>query len=325
MGKNKFRPVLDDTNKSYFSNGILDSLYRGRLHELAMARFKWDNLPDDIDERYLEMTLNEFGMVAFFADEVTERLCIQPCNLLGGWDIYGNPLRVETWNNWNNYRRSLSKLSEGGHEPDKFVVMYNNTIKSPTFPWLDYYAEQLYDIDQTRRVNILAQKTPILMRGTQKQQLTLKNLWLKYTGNAPLVMVDESVDKDSFTVFKTDAPFLGEDLTQMRRHIMGEIMIYLGYETQEATQKQERVLAGEVRAAASESMSYRYSPLLMRRQAAEQVNKMFGTNIDVNFRQPTSSLIDLDDPAQQYQLELTKSIQGYQETTPLTKEGDKNE
>ena len=325
MGKNKFRPVLDDTNKSYFSNGILDSLYRGRLHELAMARFKWDNLPDDIDERYLEMTLNEFGMVAFFADEVTERLCIQPCNLLGGWDIYGNPLRVETWNNWNNYRRSLSKLSEGGHEPDKFVVMYNNTIKSPTFPWLDYYAKQLYDIDQTRRVNILAQKTPILMRGTQKQQLTLKNLWLKYTGNAPLVMVDESVDKDSFTVFKTDAPFLGEDLTQMRRHIMGEIMIYLGYETQEATQKQERVLAGEVRAAASESMSYRYSPLLMRRQAAEQVNKMFGTNIDVNFRQPTSSLIDLDDPAQQYQLELTKSIQGYQETTPLSKEGENNE
>lgn len=325
MGKNKFRPVLDDTNKSYFSNGILDSLYRGRLHELAMARFKWDNLPDGIDERYLEMTLNEFGMVAFFVDDVADRLCIQPCNLLGGWDIYGNPLRVETWNNWNNYRRSLSKLSEGGHEPDKFVVMYNNTIKSPTFPWLDYYAEQLYDIDQTRRVNILAQKTPVLMRGTQKQQLTLKNLWLKYTGNAPLVMVDESVDKDSFTVFKTDAPFLGEDLTQMRRHIMGEIMIYLGYETQEATQKQERVLAGEVRAAASESMSYRYSPLLMRRQAAEQVNKMFGTNIDVNFRQPTSSLIDLDDPAQQYQLELTKSIQGYQETTPLSKEGEKNE
>ena len=316
-------PVKNEATKALYSNSVLDSLYRGRLHELAMARFKWENLPEEIDERFLEMSLNEFGMCAFFRDEEVDKFCVQPCLISGPWDIYGNPLRVETWNNWNSYKRVLDKVSANGERGDNFVVMYNNMIKSPTFPWLDYYAEQLYDIDQSRRINTLAQKTPVLFRGTQKQQLTLKNVWLKYTGNEPLIMIDDSVDKDSFTVFKTDAPFLGEELTQMRRHIMGEIMIYLGYETQEATQKQERVLAGEVRAAQSESMSYRYSPLVMRRQAADKLNNMFGLNLEVNFRQPSSSLFEMDDPLDQFIFDKAKPVDVSVE--PEKREDDKDE
>ena len=50
MGKNKpFVPLKNESNSALFSNSILDSLYRGRLHELAMARFKWENLPQEID------------------------------------------------------------------------------------------------------------------------------------------------------------------------------------------------------------------------------------------------------------------------------------
>ena len=315
MGKNKpFVPLKNESNSALFSNSILDSLYRGRLHELAMARFKWENLPQEIDERFLEMTLNEYAMGAFFFDDVAQRYVFLPAMINGDYNIYNDPIQYRVWA-INGYQRELTM--------ENSVIVYNNMIKSPTFPWLDYYAEQLYDIDQSRRVNILAQKTPVLFRGTQKQQLTLKNIWLKYTGNEPLIMIDDSVDKDSFTVFKTDAPFLGEELTQMRRHMMGEIMIYLGYETQEATQKQERVLAGEVRAAQSESMSYRFSPLVMRRQAAEQINKMFGLNIEVNFRQPSSSLFEMDDPLNQFIFDKVKPANV--DAIPEIKEDDTDE
>lgn len=318
MGKNKpFIPLKNESNSALFSNSILDSLYRGRLHELAMARFKWENLPPEIDERFLEMTLNEYAMGAFFFDEVAQRYVFLPAMINGDYNIYNDPIQYRVWA-INGYQQELTM--------ENSIIVYNNMIKSPTFPWLDYYAEQLYDIDQARRVNILAQKTPVLFKGTDKQRLTLKNIWLKYAGNEPFMMVDESVDKDSFTVLKTDAPWLGEELTQMRRHIMGEIMIYLGYETQEATQKSERVLAGEVRAAQSESMSYRYSPLLMRRQAAEKINNMFGLNIEVNFRQPTSTLVDMDDPFTQYQMETLKSTQSFTtEPFNVEKEGEGNE
>ena len=37
----------------------------------------------------------------------------------------------------------------------------------------------------------------------------------------------------------------------------------------------------------------------MRRMAAEKINSMFNLNIEVNFRQSTQSIIDLDDPLKQ--------------------------
>ena len=163
MGKNKpFVPLKNESNSALFSNSILDSLYRGRLHELAMARFKWENLPEEIDQRFLEMTLNEYAMGAFFFDDVAQRYVFLPAMINGDYNIYNDPIQYRVWA-INGYQRELTM--------ENSVIVYNNMIKSPTFPWLDYYAEQLYEIDQARRVNILAQKTPVLFKGTDKQRL----------------------------------------------------------------------------------------------------------------------------------------------------------
>ena len=65
---------------------------------------------------------------------------------------------------------------------------------------------------------------------------------------------------------------------------------------------------------------------MMRREAAEKINAMFGLNIEVNFRQPTSTLVDMDDPFTQYQMETLKSTQSFT-TEPFEpkKEGEGNE
>ena len=300
MSKKKpFSMIRNEDTNALCGNTILDIMYKGRLRELAMARFNWLNLPPEIDERFLEMSLNEYGMIGFFRDEIANRYVALPAMINGDFDIYMNPIKFRVWA-VNGYQRELDK-SDG-------VICYNNMLKSPTFPWLDYYAEQLYEIDQVRRVNIKAQKTPICFRGDDKQRLTLKNIWLKYDGNEPFFIVDENVPTSNFTVLKTDAPFLCDKFTEMRRHIMGEIMIYLGYETQEATQKTERVLKGEIEAAQSESASYRYSPLIMRRKFCDEINRKFGLNVEVNFRQPLSTVAEIDDPLLQMQIKDPNSL-----------------
>lgn len=277
--------------KALFRSQMVDNLYLSRLKELAMARFKWENLPDEIDERFLEMTLNEYGMMAFFKDDIANQFVCLPAMINGDFNIYMNPNNLRAWA-VNGYNRDLSFQNS--------VPIYNNMLRNATWPWLVYYAEQLYDIDQTRMINIKAQKTPILLKGNDKQRLTLKNIYLDYDGNAPVIMVDESLDGKEMQVLKTDAPFIASDLTAIRRQIFGEAMIYLGYHTQEPTQKQERVLKGELEASQSESSSSRYSPLICRRQACEKINKMFGLDISVNFRQDISTIFEFDDPIEQY-------------------------
>mgnify|MGYP002513291762 CR=1 FL=1 len=51
------------------ANAIAEQYYLSRLSELAMSMFKWKNLPDTVDSRFLEYTLFYEGAVVFFKDE----------------------------------------------------------------------------------------------------------------------------------------------------------------------------------------------------------------------------------------------------------------
>ena len=44
--------------------------YYNRLTELALSTFEWLNIPETIDERFLELVLNENGYALFFEDDV---------------------------------------------------------------------------------------------------------------------------------------------------------------------------------------------------------------------------------------------------------------
>ena len=43
--------------------------YYEQLLEIAISRFEWLNLPDTVDERFLEIGLNTMGMMLFFKDD----------------------------------------------------------------------------------------------------------------------------------------------------------------------------------------------------------------------------------------------------------------
>lgn len=303
MGKNyggsllkPVNPLNDARNKALGANTGIRNQYASYLHDLAMARFKWENLPREIDERFLELTLNEFGSCAFFYDEYAELYVCLPASPEGLYDIYNRPNRFRAWAN-NGYTRHLTFKDS--------VIIYNNMIRQPTWPWLNYYADQLYDVDATRTVNTIAQKTPIMLMGNDKQRLSMKNLYLNYRGNEPVVVVDESMGANPMQVLQTTAPYLGEDLTNLRKHLLGEIMTLLGYENSDNTRKSERLLSGELETSRNETNVNRYSPLQARRDAAEQINAMFNFDppIEVNFRQSSETVWEAANALQQLHIE----------------------
>ena len=63
-----------------------------------------------------------------------------------------------------------------------------------------------------------------------------------------------------------------------------EALTYLGINNTGA-QKRERMLAIESSQAQGGTISSRYSRLQSRREAVEKINAMFGTNIEVNYRE----------------------------------------
>ena len=264
----EFEDSLLMNNRTYLQ-------YLNRLTELAISMFEWKGLPATVDPRYLELHLFENGCMVYFNDEVIGDLCLD-CIVSGRLDVYGVPLIRRAYSSYNNYQKMLKS--------DNSVVIYNNMLRTNSVLDVKMFARRLYNLDRIIDVNSNAQKTPVLVRASEKQRLTMLNLYKEFDGNAPFIFGDKNLDMNDLTVLKTDAPFVADKIYQLKTQIWNEALTYLGISNVNIMKK-ERLVSDEVIRNQGGTIANRYSRLDSRRQAVEKINKMFGTNIEVNYRE----------------------------------------
>ena len=249
--------------------------YLDRLTELAISMFEWKNLPKQIDERFLELTLFTDGQIVFFKDnELDDYLALQVATN-GGFNVYRIPLKRRAYA-VNGYQKQLTIQDS--------VIIYNNMLRKNSIRTVKLYAKRLANLDRIIDVNANAQKTPVLVQGNEQQKLTLQNVYKEYDGNAPVIFGYNDLDLKGFTVLKTDAPFVSDKLYQLKTQLWNECLTYLGISNLNI-QKKERLVADEVVRNQGGTIASRYSRLNARRQACEMINDMFGLNIEVDYRE----------------------------------------
>lgn len=275
MGKGK-REKWESTllnNRTYLQ-------YYNRLLELAINMYEWKNLPDTVDERFLELTLFSDGMAVFFQDDGgLGYLCLQ-CMIGGELDVYRIPIDRTAYAT-NGYQMCLNNQNS--------VIIFNNYTHTNSMLDIEMYARRLYEIERTIDVNVKAQKTPLVIRATENQRLTMKNLYMHYDGNEPFIFGDKNLDMDGIKVLKTDSPYVADKLNILKRQIWNEALTYLGIENSN-TEKKERLVSDEVTTNLGGVEAQRFCRLNARRRAAKAINEMFGLNISVDFRQETQTV-----------------------------------
>ena len=282
MGRRKH----DIFDESMVLNNLTYRQYLNRLTELAISMFEWKNLPDTVDERYLELHLFETGCMVYFQDDILGDLCLD--NITNGkLSVYGDPLLRRAYSGYNNYQKLLSYKDS--------VIIWNNLLHTNSILDVEMFARRLYNIDRIIDVNANAQKTPVLLQGTEKQRLTLLNLYKEYDGNAPFIFGDKNLDINSLKAFSTNAPYVCDKLYQLKTQIWNEALTYLGISNINI-QKKERLITDEVTRNQGGTIASRYSRLESRRKAVKKINKMFGTNIEVNYREDFQQIGDDNQP-----------------------------
>ena len=246
--------------------------YYDRLKELAISCFEYENLPDSIDERFMELTLFEKGMCVFFEDDVLGYLCL-PVATNGRWNVYNIPKYYRAYAS-NSYNKKLSYKDS--------VLMYNNMLHQNSINKCEMFARKLYDIDQTIEVNVRAQKTPILIQCEENQRLTMQNLYKEYDGNSPVIYGNKGLNTNALAVLKTDAPYLADKLYELKNETWNEALTYLGIPNVNI-QKKERLVTDEVQRSQGGTIASRNSRLKSRRKALEMINDMFGLDIKVDY------------------------------------------
>ena len=248
--------------------------YYMHLAELAMSMFEWKNLPDTVDARFLELTLFEDGQIVFFKDEELGFLCLQ-CAVNGGFNVYRIPTNRRAYA-VNGYQKNLTENDS--------VIIYNNFLRTNSMLDVRNFAERLYNIDRAIDVNINAQKTPILIKCDEQQRLTMLNTYQQYDGNQPVIFGDKALNTNAFQVLNTGAPLVADKLYTLKTQLWNECLTYLGISNINV-QKKERLITDEVTRNQGGTIASRYARLEARRQACDQINRMFGLNVECNYRE----------------------------------------
>lgn len=267
------KPCIRNINSERLNRNTFND-YFNRLFELAINMFKWENLPDTVDERFLELALCEKGYCLYFNDDIMGNLALT-CMIGGELDVYRIPTRRIAFA-VNGYQAERTNKDS--------VLIYNNYLHTPTMQTISLYAERLTAIERAIDVNVNAQKTPIAILTDEKQKRTVEEIYRKYEGNAPVIIGAKNLDLDSVKAITTGAPYVADKLNILKRQIWNEALTFFGIENAN-TEKRERLVSDEITSNLGGVQAQRYVMLNAREQAADKINRMFGTNISVKFRQ----------------------------------------
>ena len=244
--------------------------YYNRLMALSISMFEWKGMPKSIDTRFLELCLFGDGFAVFFKDEILGFLALR-CAIGGRLNVYQIPMQRRAFAS-NGYQMNLDETDS--------VLIYNNELHTNSALDVELFSKRLYELDRIIDVNTKAQKTPILITCDETQRTTMKNLYMQYEGNQPVIFGDnKNVNPNSIQVINTEAPYHGSEIYDLKIRYYNEALTYLGI-SNISFQKKERMVSDEVIRNMGGTIANRYSRLNARKQACRMINEMFADELE---------------------------------------------
>lgn len=238
---------------------------------LALNRYRWENLPNGIESRYIEEMLYDNGECAMF-DHPDLGLCVLRSSSRENLNIYGEPTKLSL-SGFNEHRTVMM---------DECVRIMNNDLALPTLPNIIYYARRMAEIDDIIMQNLRQQRVPYLFATDENNSFSLKSLYDRMYQGEPAIFVDKEMLKgepENIMVLPTQAPYLVDKLQIQKQEMERELLTFLGINN--TLEKKERLIVDETNSNNQFIKMASDIGFKQRKLACEQINQMFGLNVRV--------------------------------------------
>ena len=264
MGR-KRKPVIND-------NIERETIRLTKYYQmLALNRYKWENLPNGIESRYIEQMLFDNGECAMF-DHPDLGLCVLRSSSRENLNIYGEPTKL-TLSGFNEHRTVMM---------DECVRIINNDLALPSLPDILYYARRMAEIDDIVMQNLRQQRVPYLFATDENNSFSVKTLYDRMYQGEPAIFIDKEMLKgepENIMVIPTQAPYLVDKLQIQKQEMERELLTFLGINN--TLEKKERLLVDETNSNNQFIKMASDIGFKQRQLACEQMNEMFGLNVRV--------------------------------------------
>jgi hypothetical protein len=278
-------------------------IHESTLSEMAMNRFEWKGLPDSINQRFIEQCLFFNGLSVVYFDRRYDAILavrgsgqsyvnafdepvafnvIAPGSPpladpnLGG---YAKPNSIKAYQPQSHADFTKEKLQ------DYCVPIWTNYLRFPEVEIVQLYAYRLGIIDRTLEINTKNARRNKVLVASEETKLTMVNINNEIDKGSEIIQVTAPYQdmEEIKTIDLGILPDSYEKLALLRTRIWNEVIMLFGIDGSNQDKK-ERLVAAEIGANDSQADSFRFVALNARQYAAEQINKVFGTDISVDFR-----------------------------------------
>ena len=267
--------------------------YLERLKKIAISLFEWKNLPESMDARFLEFCLYYTGQAALLKNDAGVLINTKACTA-GDINIYELPTSINCYSVGFNQTKKVFDgfVADGANEEDYAVHVLNNLNRTATAYTIELFAYRLYLAQRTADINISVNKMPFIITTEENQRLTMENLFNQIDANKPAIFGDKdtlSNLKESVKVLPTNPPYIADKLLDYKKQIFNEALEFLGINY--LSEKKERLISNEVNSNNELINLNLQSYLVPRQKAAEEFNRLFGTNVEVKVRSDLYNII----------------------------------
>ena len=279
----------------YKSNGsiartrAIENMYFTALTDIAANRFKWLNMPDSVNPRFLEMTVYRSGLsVFYFEDRINKFLALRG-SPAGQLNYNDDPVSfLVTGNSFiSRTLHAVDRIVSVGGVPmpvrRECVPIWGNYTRTPDIRTVAIFASRLADMERSIEINAHnARRSKIIAVG-DNGRLSARNINREIDEGSAAIEVSEL----GMTMVPT-AIDMGINLQDIEKLDIIKVrqwntcMSLLGINAANQDKK-ERLVASEVEANDEQIQSSKFVALNARKQAARAINKRWDLNIDVEY------------------------------------------
>lgn len=306
MAKSPLEPPVPYKKPVYYDFRNKDkcvSSYVNYMLSITRRMFKYSGLPETIPDVFLERYLQRNGQCVIAEHEGK---LYAFCGGLGGvYNEYYFPTKYIVANPYLNF----SKEYEIGTD---CVLIRNDTEMQGLIPLCSKYASLLVENDLTMRIADINRRIPAIAKVHGDNQKEGFDLLMKRVEDGELKMSIQDNWEDMFTLlpFSDGVTTHLTEYIEFTQYIKAQWFNELGIRMSH-NMKREALSASEIASGDDMIRSLPEDMLECRKEALEQINTMFGTNISVEYNSVWSYLFE----EKELQIDSMKSeIQSNNET-----------
>lgn len=270
-GRRRPQTNVDLRGQQLFRYNLYYTKWISYIEKLMLSRVKWNNLPDTIDERFLERVLMRYGKAVFYS--IDDLFLATRVMTTDQPDLYDNYHRFQSiGTNWNY------TVPEG-----EGVLIWDSMTRRPYYDLISTYAEDLAELEQTAHLNRRQQRWAVIITGDEVNLRDRQRILQEIETGQPVILGSNT--NANLEVKKVDltVPYLAADFHDDKAKMLSELYLQLGIINIPKDKPQYMNL--EETGIANDAVSrIREDILIPRKQACDAINDMYGLDISVEWR-----------------------------------------